>query len=164
MTDLPGYISLTFIGVVVATVSFLYFSLDQANKKHSKNKNGIIIGGLALLIILVSVLTMNGFFENFESRPPRLFLFVGPTILATVILLIVPSTRAFLAAMPIASLTYIHIIRIPVEIVLWWLYKHGGVPEAMTFEGVNYDILTGITAPFAALFRSAKKSITESEP
>ena len=158
MTDLPGYIGLLFIGVVVATVSFLYFILDHATKrKEGKTRSFIITAILIADIILISILAMKGFFLDFQSMPPKLFLFVIPMVLAILVVLAIPNVRAFLIAMPIASLTYIHIIRIPVEIVLWWLFKHGAVPEAMTFEGINYDILTGITAPFAAIFLVGQK-------
>jgi hypothetical protein len=44
-------------------------------------------------------------------------------------------------------LTILHIIRTPVEIVLFWLFVNKGIPELMTFEGRNFDILSGITAP-----------------
>lgn len=60
--------------------------------------------------------------------------------------------------MPLTTLTYIHIIRVPVEIVLWWLYKEGQVGVLLTFEGINYDIVSGITAPFAGLFLVGMRS------
>ena len=40
-----------------------------------------------------------------------------------------------------------HIVRIPVEVCLYWLYLHKTVPELMTFAGDNMDIAVGITAP-----------------
>ncbi len=152
MTDLPGYISLTFIGCVVATASFLYFGFDKAGRASGKNLNFKVIGVIALLILGVSFLSMSGFLLNFESRPPRLFMILAPILVFTVMLVSLKKTRVVLLKIPISTLTYLHIIRIPVEVVLWWLFLFGKVPEAMTFEGMNYDILSGITAPFAAIF------------
>ncbi len=43
--------------------------------------------------------------------------------------------------------TILHIVRIPVELVLLWLYLQKAVPELMTFEGNNFDIVSGITSP-----------------
>jgi len=43
--------------------------------------------------------------------------------------------------------TFLHVVRLPVELVLYALFIHKMVPELMTFEGRNYDILMGITAP-----------------
>ena len=44
-------------------------------------------------------------------------------------------------------LTLLHIVRIPVELVLFGLYLHHAVPRLMTFEGRNFDVLAGLTAP-----------------
>jgi hypothetical protein len=49
--------------------------------------------------------------------------------------------------MDIKTLTLLHTVRIPVELVLYWLYVQKDVPQLMTFEGRNFDILSGITAP-----------------
>ncbi|MNY38553.1 hypothetical protein D3C86_1731870 [compost metagenome] len=49
-------------------------------------------------------------------------------------------------------LTYVHLIRIPVELVLYGLFLNGAIPELMTFEGRNFDILAGITAPLVGFF------------
>jgi hypothetical protein len=43
-------------------------------------------------------------------------------------------------------------VRIPVELILYWLSLQKAVPALMTFEGRNFDILAGITAPAMALF------------
>ena len=45
------------------------------------------------------------------------------------------------------NLTLVHLIRIPVEITLYGLYLHHGVPRSMTVEGGNLDILSGLSAP-----------------
>jgi hypothetical protein len=53
--------------------------------------------------------------------------------------------------------TYLSTIRIPVEITLWWLFLYNQVPVEMTFEGRNFDILAGITAPLIAYFVFTKR-------
>ncbi|MFY0654763.1 MAG: hypothetical protein JXQ96_22215 [Cyclobacteriaceae bacterium] len=101
---------------------------------------------------LIALLAVNKFFFEFEALPPRMLLAISPPTFAILLLLFYPKTRAFLVKIPIATLTYLHIIRVPVEIVLWWLYLGGLLPELLTFEGINYDILSGVTAPFIAIF------------
>ena len=51
------------------------------------------------------------------------------------------------------------ICKIPGELVLFWLFIHKGVPQLMTFEGRNFDIIAGITAPTIAYFGFKKKMI-----
>jgi hypothetical protein len=46
----------------------------------------------------------------------------------------------------------VHVVRIPVELVLWQLYQQKAIPVDMTFEGSNFDIIAGLTAPLAATY------------
>ena len=43
-------------------------------------------------------------------------------------------------------------VRIPVEIVLFLLYVNKAIPKLMSFEGRNFDILAGLTAPLVFYF------------
>lgn len=61
--------------------------------------------------------------------------------------------------MNLKTLTLVHIVRIPVEIVLYWLFLYEKVPELMTFEGRNFDILAGLTAPIVYYFGFVKKKL-----
>ena len=58
-----------------------------------------------------------------------------------------------------ATLTLLHIVRIPVEIILFGLYMHKVIPELMTFEGRNWDILSGLSAPLVFYFGHVHKRI-----
>ena len=57
------------------------------------------------------------------------------------------------------KLTYIHIVRIPVELVLYWLFLSHAVPQLMTFDGRNFDILSGLTAPLLYYLVFIKKQV-----
>jgi len=50
------------------------------------------------------------------------------------------------------TLTLMHSIRIPVEITLFFVYSAGLIPVLMTFEGNNFDIISGLTAPLIFYF------------
>jgi hypothetical protein len=58
----------------------------------------------------------------------------------TVITLFVFARKDFVSRLPLKTLTVLHIIRIPVEIVLHWLFQNGQIPQLMTFEGRNFDL------------------------
>ncbi len=53
----------------------------------------------------------------------------------------------FLDKLNLQTLTLLHVARVPVEVVLFWLSIHEVIPDVMTFEGTNFDIFSGITAP-----------------
>lgn len=62
-----------------------------------------------------------------------------------------PRLRNWLRALDPFHLTVLHTVRIPVELVLFWLFGAGYIPEVMTFAGNNFDILAGLTAPIVAV-------------
>ncbi|WP_162555758.1 hypothetical protein [Reichenbachiella versicolor] len=94
----------------------------------------------------------SGFYRAFEAMPPRAIFVITPPVFAIVVLLLIQRTRGYMMRIPITILTYLHIIRVPIEMVLWWLALRGMVPFLVTFEGINYDILSGVSAPFIAIF------------
>ncbi len=152
MEEIPPYISLVFVATTFATFGFVVYSV-KASFGKTKSKFPV-----AYSVFLIAWLSLTGilanklFFYDLEFIPPKIFLFVAFFLMISLIPFFTHWGRNMMKNMPITSLTYLHIIRVPVEIVLWWLFLEGKVPEDMTFEGVNYDILSGITAPFAALF------------
>ena len=54
-----------------------------------------------------------------------------------------------------------HIVRVPVELILYWLFLNKVVPQLMTFEGRNFDIAAGLTAPLVYYFGFIKKSLSK---
>lgn len=45
-----------------------------------------------------------------------------------------------------------HTLRVLVEVVLYFLFTEKLIPVEMTFEGLNFDIVTGLTAPLVCWF------------
>lgn len=157
MENIPTYISGTFLAIVVAAVGFIFYAVNFVASGRRNFTPTVILTIFCIWIFLISILTFNGFFEDFSS-PPRLMIFVGITIVAIVGLFAVKRSRKFLNKMPITTLTYVHIIRVPVEMVLLWLGISGGLGMELTFEGSNFDILAGITAPFVGVFMLGGRS------
>jgi hypothetical protein len=67
--------------------------------------------------------------------------------------------KNYIDSFDLSTLTILHTIRIPVEIVLFWLFLNKAVPELMTFEGRNFDILSGLTAPLIFYYGFVKKNM-----
>ncbi|AHJ98012.1 hypothetical protein [Hymenobacter swuensis] len=107
----------------------------------------VVAAGLALWLLGQGVLALTGFYTNTHALPPRLLLAVGPPLLVALLLVITPRGRHLLAQLWPDALTLFHVVRVPVEVVLFGLAQYRAVPTLMTFEGRNWDILTGLTAP-----------------
>jgi hypothetical protein len=152
MENLPVYIGITFGCVVLATLGFLFYAFYLASPDKKDFTPTIVTTFLVVWIFIISILTFNDFFLDFDSMPPRLMLIFFPNLIVIISVLSIRKTRDYLMKLPLTTLTYIHIVRVPVEIVLWWLALRNFLPWVLTFEGVNYDILSGISAPFAGVF------------
>lgn len=150
MENLPVYISIVFGLTTFLTVWLFY---KAAN--HSK---------ITLLILLVwlalqAFMGLSGFYTVTDTIPPRFLLLALPAILFIIALFATSKGRKFIDSLDRKALTILHIVRIPVEIVLFWLFVNKAVPELMTFEGRNFDIVSGLTAPVIFYFDFIKKQL-----
>jgi hypothetical protein len=113
---------------------------------------GIVIALILAWLMVQAMLAIYGFYDNNMTLPPRFVLAVGPPLLFIIILFLTKRGRKFIDSLPLSSLTWLQTVRVPVEIVLYWLMIEKAIPGLMTFEGRNFDILAGITAPFVAWY------------
>ncbi|HEY4289306.1 MAG TPA: hypothetical protein VGN00_19530 [Puia sp.] len=107
---------------------------------------------------LLTVLGLSGFFADFSHLPPR----VGLAVLIPLpIVLIVAFSRTgteWLRQIPPQRLVYWQSFRILVEIMLWVNYMRGLIPVQMSFEGRNFDVLSGLLAIPVGYFCFVRKS------
>src|SRR5215213_9963144 len=143
--SLPGYVSITFILTTFLTVGFLLGAVKQTVFDTTPAK--ILIFLLAFWIIFTGVLALNGFYLNNEAFPPRVIAAGVAPALLLIIAYFIFFRKNFIEKLPLKTLTLLSVVRIPVELVLMWLLHNQMVPQAMTFEGRNFDILSGLTAP-----------------
>jgi hypothetical protein len=138
LRDLTASIVIIFLLTVALT--FLLF----INAAKNKVTTSII---LIIWLALTGILSYKQVFQNTSAIPPRLMLIMGPAILFIILLLITKNGRGFTDSLDLKKLTLLHIVRIPVEVILYLLASHKLVPDLMTFAGRNFDIFSGITAP-----------------
>ena len=157
LSGLPFYIPLLFILTTLVTVLFFI----AAVKKNNSNKTTLIILSLIILwLLLHAILALNGFYLVTNTLPPRFVLLAGPMLIVIVVLFLTKRGRNFIDGLPMKILTQLHVVRIFVEIVLWGLCIYKFVPGLMTFEGRNFDILSGITATVVAYYGFTKRKLS----
>jgi hypothetical protein len=162
LENLPYYIIITFVLTTLLTLILFVSAIKRSKWISVSSKSNRIVAGLILWLVIQAVLAINGIYkENTNSMPPRIVLLgILPAALTIVYLFTTLRGRQFVDSLPLINLTYINIVRIPVELVLFWLYLNKAVPELMTFEGRNFDIIAGITAPFVAYFGLSKEKLS----
>lgn len=117
---------------------------------------------LASLIWLMglALLAYNHFFQHLDARPPHFMLTIGPPLLLIIGLLLTNRGRFWINQLPLSVLTGLHTVRVPVELILYGLYSYQQVPQLMTFEGRNWDILAGLTAPIVTYLAFSRNKLS----
>ena len=142
---IPGYISPIFIATTFLTVGVLFYAIRTSAFETIPAKLALFL--ITFWLVFQAILALGGFYQQADAVPPRIFVFGAlPGLLLSAAYLLYFRDN-FIHRLPLKILTLLHVIRIPVELVLFWLFQEGQIPEAMTFEGRNLDILSGITAP-----------------
>ena len=140
MENVPAYVGIIFGLTTLLTIYFFALATTQMR---------LVLSILFIWLAAQAVISITGFYyRNTHAQPPAFLLATLPNMLVILVLFITKRGRTFIDGMNLKVLTILHIIRIPVEIVLLWLCMHKVVPQIMTFEGRNFDILSGISAPF----------------
>ncbi|MGY3087012.1 hypothetical protein ACVWYF_000038 [Hymenobacter sp. UYAg731] len=145
----------TLLGLVFGLTTGLAVGLLYLAAHRSKR---VLLVLLAWLLVQ-GVVSLSGFYTVSNTLPPRLALLLGPPLLLIAALLATAAGRRWLAGLRLEMLTVLHVVRIPVELVLFSLFLQKAVPQLMTFEGRNWDILAGFTAPIVCYFAFYTKQL-----
>jgi hypothetical protein len=149
MGSLPQYIRIIFILTTVLTV-WLFYRLTNRSARF------LVIAGVWLLF--QSILSLSGFFTVIDTVPPRFILLLAPPLLFIAVIFLTPAGRRFIDSLNLKNLTLLHIVRVPVELILYGLFLHHAVPGLLTFEGRNFDIIAGLSAPLVFYLGFAARS------
>jgi len=157
----PGFLwpLLTLLCLVIILTG-LKIALKKTKWEKSM-QNKIFFGTTFILVIwigLLTVLSINGFFTDFSKLPPRPAL--AMLIPLPIIFLIAFSKRGtqLLQTVPTHWLVFMQSFRVIVELLLLFAFMAGKLPEQMTFEGRNFDVITGILAFPVGYLIARKKS------
>ncbi|AYQ34059.1 hypothetical protein [Runella sp. SP2] len=136
-------LSWAFGGVVICLGWFLWRLLRTVSQRIASY---FLVLGLAWLGMLWG-LAQTPFFVQLDAKPPRFLVIIVPPVAFVASLFLTRQGRYFLDQLPLKSLTWLHTVRVAVEVSLWYLFLEHQIPQMMTFKGYNWDILAGITAP-----------------
>lgn len=138
MATIPLTLGLAF-GLTTLLTGWLFY--------QAAHRSAAVRRVLLAWLLVQGAVALTGFYTFTNTMPPRMALLLVPPLLSIGLLFATPGGRRFLAGLRPEVLTLLHTVRIPVELVLLGLYLRGAVPQLMTFEGRNWDILAGLTAP-----------------
>ena len=143
MERIPPYIPIVF-GLTVLAGSWLFAKATRYNRAF------LVV--MTAWLAFQSAMGLTGFYAATTPGPPRFPLLLLPPLLTIIALMSTAWGKAFVNRLDLRTLTLFHLVRIPVEIVLVWLFTHKAIPQLMTFEGRNFDIFSGLSAPLVYYF------------
>jgi fatty acid desaturase len=146
--NLPYSINLLFLVTAIFTIVFFWLSNKEAKKT-------------TLLLIIWSILQLGiafiGLYHNTEGFPPNFLYVIVPPFILIFIGINAKVKKSVVKHRSLSTSTLLHSVRLPVGLTLFYLFQHQLVPELMTFQGRNFDIIAGITAPFMSWLYAKNK-------
>ena len=152
-------ISLLSFFCLVIVLRGLWLSLQKTNWSHSRRQK-VFWGTFTVIIIwilLLTVLSLNGFFGDFTKLPPRPVFAIFLPLPVVLIIALSKGGTELLQKTPPQWLVLMQSFRIFVEVLLWLAFLRNLLPVQMTFEGRNYDLITGLLAIPVGWFCFVKK-------
>lgn len=133
--------------LLLSLLALVFFYFGTGNNKRL----------ISILIIWQAIVGLFAFINVFINKP-ILFPLV---ILGSIIVSIICYNGVEIKKIKPVFLYGIHALRLPVEIGLYFLYSQGKVPKIMTFEGLNFDIIFGISAFFFLITPNVNRQLVK---
>lgn len=150
-TDFPILADVLFLAISGLLIVFTVLGLRRSQQKLGlKSSIPLVVVVILGWLGLISALALNGFFADFMAIPPRVMLAVAVCFIVIAVLARSKKFNRHIMALPAVWLIAPQAFRIVVEIVLWMLHENGNSPKQMSFDGLNFDILAGLSAPIVA--------------
>ena len=143
------------IGFPLITVIFYYLlyrefrlALPKTSltaEQQQKFTRGVLIAFFSWLGF-VYIWSRFGIFSNFSLFPFN----AAPVILIPLVTILLftfsKNIKEILPCIPQENIIKLQVFRFYVEVLLWALFSVSLLPVQMTFEGRNFDVITGVTA------------------
>jgi hypothetical protein len=152
MEQVATTLQIIFIVITLLTVLQFY---------RATNKSKIFLVIIFIWMAVQLLLGLTNFYTNGFTMPPRFALLIVPPLIFTIFMFATAAGKQFTDSLNTKQLTLLHAVRVPVEIVLYFLFIAKTIPQIMTFEGRNFDILAGITAPVIYYFGFVKSNLSK---
>jgi hypothetical protein len=134
-----------FLGTMVVVV------LGVVSRYLSRSAAATVAVGLALWLIYAGALGYLGVVGNPSLRPPGPALLLLPVFLFVALYLARTDGALRVAtSIPLEWLMGLQAFRVIVELFLHQLWLNGLAPRMLTYEGANFDIAIGLSAPLVA--------------
>lgn len=153
--DIPWYVPGLFY---LSTLGVLFFLWQASTRIEPKLRKRFMLGYIGWIILQLG-LGYTGFYsDHMEIKPPRILFGIVPALVFVLWVVFTKAGQRIGQGFDVSTITWLHTVRIPVEFGLYALAVFHAVPELMTFDGENPDMLSGISAPLAAFWAAKQRN------
>jgi hypothetical protein len=145
-------VKILFLLLVAGVFTWMFSGLRRALVRTSRTPErqlGVLFRALAAVVawaVLLGGLAVAGFFANFSAVPPRIPLSMLVPLALLFVIIFSRGGKEVLQVMPPHWPIYAQSIRVGVELVIWLAVVNQMMPVQLSFEGRNFDVLTGLLA------------------
>jgi hypothetical protein len=157
-----GFIILTFASFALLFAEIRKAANNTAWSPDRKRKFlSFFLVGLIAWTLFVSIWSLSGRMGNFSIFPFNMMPVLGVPMIVILVFTFSKTGKEILLHVPPENIIRLQAFRFFVELLLLALFLEDQAPIQMTFDGRNFDVLSGITAPIVALlFAKGKISRT----
>jgi hypothetical protein len=145
-------VTLLFLLLVAGIFTWMFIGLRRVLVRTGwtpEKQGGIFFRTLVAVVGWAAVLAglaLAGFFANYQALPPRIPLSMLVPLAAILVIVFSRGGAVLLQVMPAHWPIYAQTFRIGVELVIWLAVVNKLMPIQLSFEGRNFDVVTGLLA------------------
>jgi len=141
--------------IILSVLMFLSIAaminrFSDADSTEKKKASFIYYTWCLVWIAYLIIISRLDLLANFDFPPRIPLLLVFPLLISIFIFVSLRSTKRVLSQLTPVFPVYIQSFRVFVEILIYGAFLEEVLPKAVTFEGTNFDILLGLSAPAIA--------------
>lgn len=139
-----------FVAIVIALCALLVLGVRRAAQlageppARTRSLTLRTALGIGAWLALTGAVSASGVLERAMMPPPLMIFFAASQLVAAAAAFSALGTR--LLALPVAALVGFQVFRLPLELILHHWAQAGTLPPQMTYEGHNFDVVTGLLA------------------
>ncbi|HEU5074840.1 MAG TPA: hypothetical protein VFU02_11710 [Polyangiaceae bacterium] len=141
-----------FVAMPLVLVGLLLWALAHLVRRGELPPRAFAVGlaALALWLLLWGLVAHSGVLNVWDGFPPRAFPAIVALFVTNAWLAFSRVGRALAHGLSFRWLIGFQVFRLPLELMLHRAMVEGLMPPQMSFEGLNFDIVTGVSAGLIA--------------
>jgi hypothetical protein len=154
--SLPVWIGIPALSILVgAALVFGFVRAAGAGRGRAVLARALL--GIGAYFAFSGALAATGLLAYSGKGPPPVLAMMAVLTVTTVLVATGPAGARVAEAFPLSALVGVQAFRLPLELVMWKAAADGTMPLQMSFEGRNFDVLTGASALVLAVVLHRKK-------